>query len=148
MDPMIIYTIGFTKRTAESFFETLRKSGASHLLDSRLNNTSQLAAFTKKQDLPYFLKKLAGMEYHEVPELAPSDSILKEYRRGKNWKTYEDAYNKLLRERKAEKSVRKMWLKEGAVLLCSEFDPSKCHRRLAAEYLVKKAKEKITITHL
>jgi len=145
---MHIYTIGFTKRTAANFFETLKKSGAKHLLDIRLNNTSQLAAFTKKQDLPYFLKSLAGIEYHEMPELAPSDPILKEYRRSKNWKTYEDAYNKLLGKRKAEKSVSKVWLKEGAVMLCSEHDATKCHRRLAAEYIANKNTGKITVTHL
>jgi len=145
---MDIYTIGFTKRTAENFFETLRKSGAGHLLDIRLNNTSQLAAFTKKQDLPYLLNRLTGMAYHEVPVLAPNDSILKEYRRSKNWKTYEDAYNQLIGERKAETTVPLAWLKEGVVLLCSEFEPSKCHRRLAAEYLAQKAKEIISVTHL
>jgi uncharacterized protein (DUF488 family) len=145
---MDIYTIGFTKRTAENFFETLKKSGAAHLLDIRLNNTSQLAAFTKKQDLPYLLRKLTGMEYHAVPELAQDDSILKEYRRTKNWKAYEDAYNHLLIERKSEKSVPVEWLKGGAVLLCSEYDASKCHRRLAAEYLAKKPEDKLTVTHL
>ena len=145
---MHIYTIGFTRRTAEDFFETLKKSGARHLLDIRLNNTSQLAAFTKKQDLPYFLKKITLMEYHEAPELAPSDSILKEYRLSKNWKAYEVAYNKLLVKRKADKSVPGEWLKEGAVLLCSEHNPSKCHRRLAAEYLARKITGKISVKHL
>ena len=145
---MRIYTIGFTQRTAENFFETLKKSGARHLLDIRLNNSSQLAAFTKKQDLPYFLKKLAGVDYHEAPELAPSDSILKEYRLGKNWQTYEDKYNKLLMKRKAEKTVPEEWLKDGAVLLCSECEPSKCHRRLAAEYLARKITGRIVVKHL
>ncbi len=145
---MHIYTIGFTQRTAEEFFETLKKSGARHLLDIRLNNTSQFASFTKKQDLPYFLKKFTIMEYHEVHELAPSGSILKEYRSNKNWETYEDAYNKLLVTRKAEKSVPGEWLKEGAVLLCSEHDPSKCHRRLAAEYLAGKITGRVAVKHL
>jgi len=118
------------------------------LLDIRLNNTSQFASFTKKQDLPYFLKKFTIMEYHEVHELAPSGSILKEYRSNKNWETYEDAYNKLLVTRKAEKSVPGEWLKEGAVLLCSEHDPSKCHRRLAAEYLAGKITGRVAVKHL
>lgn len=145
---MRIHTIGFTKRTAENFFKSLKRSGARHLLDIRYNKTSQLAAFTKKQDLPYFLKKLTGMEYHEVPELAPSDSILEKYRSNKNWEIYEDAYNMLLGERKAEKFVPVAWLKEGAVLLCSERDPSKCHRRLAAEYLARIFNGRIVIKHL
>jgi len=118
------------------------------LLEIRLKNTSQLAAITKKQDNHYFLKKFTLMEYHEAPELAPSDSILKEYRLSKNWKAYEVAYNKLLVKRKADKSVPGEWLKEGAVLLCSEHNPSKCHRRLAAEYLARKITGKISVKHL
>ena len=145
---MRIYTIGFTKRTAEDFFETLNKSGARHLLDIRLNNTSQFAAFTKKQDLPYLLKKLTGMQYHEVPELAPSGPILKEYRSNKDWETYANAYNMLLGKREAEKSVPVKWLREGTVLLCSEQDPSKCHRRLAAEYLAGTINGRIVVKHL
>jgi uncharacterized protein (DUF488 family) len=47
---MTIYTIGFTKKNAEQFFEALRKSGAKRVVDVRLHNASQLAGFTKKQD--------------------------------------------------------------------------------------------------
>jgi uncharacterized protein (DUF488 family) len=52
---MKLYTIGFTRKSAESFFETLRRSGAKRVVDVRLNNVSQLAGFTKKQDLPWEL---------------------------------------------------------------------------------------------
>lgn len=146
---MIIYTIGFTKKSAEQFFETLRKSGARHLLDIRLRNTSQLAGFTKRDDLRYFLKNLIGMEYHEIASLAPDESILKEYRVRKDWQTYEKQYLSLISARQAEKSVERKLLEEGAVLLCSEPKPNRCHRRLAAEYLALQVElEKATIVHL
>ena len=51
-----VYTIGFTKKPASHFFETLRQSGAKRLVDVRLNNVSQLAGFAKKDDLAYFLR--------------------------------------------------------------------------------------------
>jgi len=144
----VLYTIGFTKRTAESFFEALKKIGARYLIDIRLNNTSQLAGFTKKQDLSYFLKKLVGMDYYELPEMAPTSSILDEYRRSKDWEHYEKAYRELLVKRRAEKLIPMDWIEEGVVLLCSEPEPQHCHRRLAAEYLSIKYVDQIKIIHL
>ena len=41
-----VHTIGFTKKTAAEFFELLRKSGTKRIVDVRLNNSSQLAAFS------------------------------------------------------------------------------------------------------
>ncbi len=50
---MEIYTIGFGKKTAAQFFEPLKQAGIQRLLDIRLNNSSQLAGFTKRNDLPH-----------------------------------------------------------------------------------------------
>lgn len=147
---MTIYTIGFTKKSAEKFFEALRGSGAKHLLDIRLNNKSQLTGFTKRNDLPYFLKRLVNMEYHEVPILAPEESILKEYRKTGDWARYERRYSELIRQRHAEKHIASVLFEEGVVLLCSEAEPNHCHRRLAAEYLAqtKPTDAKAKIVHL
>ena len=147
---MIIYTIGFTKKSADRFFELLRFTKARHLLDIRLNNNSQLAGFTKRNDLAYFLKHLVDIEYHEVPVFAPDKSILKEYRKTGDWDKYERSYLKLVRQRKAEKYINPTHLEEGIVLLCSEAEPTNCHRRLAAEYLVEAlpVETKIEIIHL
>jgi uncharacterized protein (DUF488 family) len=132
-----IYTIGFTKKSAREFFELLHRSGAKHLLDIRLNNTSQLAGFTKRTDLPYFLNHLINMEYHEIPALVPDEVILKEYRKTSDWKKYEQSYINLIHHRNAEKQISPKFLRDGIVLLCSEANSLYCHRRLAAEYLMK-----------
>ena len=42
---MEIYSIGFTQKSASQFFGALKALGIERLLDVRLNNTSQLAAF-------------------------------------------------------------------------------------------------------
>ena len=55
-----MYSIGFTQRTAEEFFGTLREAGVRRLLDVRLNNTSQLAGFAKRDDLRFFLREVCG----------------------------------------------------------------------------------------
>lgn len=132
---MKIYTIGFTKKTAEDFFETLRSSGAKGLVDVRLNNVSQLAGFAKKQDLAYFLGKICGMDYVHLPLLAPTQEILDEYKKLKgDWQIYERGFLDIMRQRKIEQVVSREVLAESC-LLCSEDKPHHCHRRLVAEYL-------------
>jgi uncharacterized protein (DUF488 family) len=132
---MKLFTIGFTKKTAEKFFGLLRGSGARRVVDVRLNNVSQLAGFAKKDDLAFFLKELAGMEYVHLPELAPTQEMLDAYKKGKgDWQLYEQRFLSLMRERKIEEKLPRS-LFEGACLLCSEDKPHQCHRRLIAEYL-------------
>jgi uncharacterized protein (DUF488 family) len=45
MNSIKIYTIGFTKKSAEQFFGKLIKAGVKKVVDARLNNSSQLAGF-------------------------------------------------------------------------------------------------------
>ena len=132
---MRLFTIGFTKKSAESFFETLHKSGAKRVVDVRLNNVSQLSGFAKKQDLEYFLEKICGMEYVHLPLLAPTQEMLDEYRKYRgSWQTYERRFLELMRERGIEEAIPRELVAEGC-LLCSEDKPHQCHRRLVAEYL-------------
>jgi uncharacterized protein (DUF488 family) len=132
---MKLFTIGFTKKTAQKFFGLLRGSGAKRVVDVRLNNVSQLAGFAKKDDLAFFLKEVAGMEYVHVPELAPTQEMLDAYKKEKgDWRLYEQRFLGLMRERKIEEKLPRS-IFEGGCLLCSEDKPHQCHRRLVAEYL-------------
>lgn len=132
---MKLFTIGFTKKTAQKFFGLLRGSGAKRVVDVRLNNVSQLAGFAKKDDLAFFLKEVAGMDYVHVPELAPTQEMLDAYKKEKgDWRLYEQRFLGLMRERKIEEKLPRS-IFEGGCLLCSEDKPHQCHRRLVAEYL-------------
>jgi uncharacterized protein (DUF488 family) len=132
---MKVFTIGFTKKTAQAFFTKLGKSGAKRLVDVRLNNVSQLAGFAKKDDLRYFLDTICQMEYMHMPDLAPSQEILDAYKKHKgDWSVYEDRFLALMRERHIEQTISREVMDE-ACLLCSEELPDYCHRRLVAEYL-------------
>ncbi|HUT52860.1 MAG TPA: DUF488 domain-containing protein [bacterium] len=136
---MEIHTIGFTKKSAEEFFEALKKAGIRRVVDIRLHNTSQLAAFTKRDDLAYFLKQILGAEYAHEPLLAPTEEILKGYKGKKiKWEDYERMFTKLLKERRVESTIDRKLFSVPAALLCSEAEPDKCHRRIAAEYLAEK----------
>lgn len=132
---MEIYTIGFTKRTAEQFFEPLKSAGIRRLLDIRLNNTSQLAGFTKGGDLPYFLRTICGAAYLHEPLLAPTDEILAAYRRDGDWARYEGNFLALLADRRVDEVIDRNLFSEPTVLLCSEPTSERCHRRLVVEYL-------------
>lgn len=132
---MKVFTIGFTKKTARRFFELLRSSGAERVVDVRLNNVSQLAGFAKKDDLAYFLKEICGIDYVHLPELAPTQGMLDEYKKQKgDWTTYEQRFLALMKERRIEATVPRHVIAQGC-LLCSEDKPHRCHRRLVAEYL-------------
>jgi uncharacterized protein (DUF488 family) len=136
---MEIYTIGFAQKGAAEFFTALRQAGIRRLIDVRLNNTSQLAGFTKRDDLEFFLRELCGAKYCHEPILAPTKEILDAYKKKQiSWEEYETRYIDLLVERAAERNVVRQWFDEPAVLLCSEPSPTHCHRRLAAEYLAGK----------
>jgi len=144
---MKVFTIGFTKKSARRFFELLKKSGAKRIVDIRLNNVSQLAGFAKKDDLAYFLEKICDMEYIHLPELAPTQELLDEYRKnGGDWPAYERQFNELLKRRQVEVKVAKDLIADGC-LLCSEDKPEHCHRRLVAEYF-EEHWDDVDITHL
>ena len=132
---MRVFTIGFTKKTAERFFTTLQRPGLLRVVDVRLNNVSQLAAFAKRDDLRFFLKVICGVDYVHRPEMAPSQDILTAYKKdGGSWENYEREFIGLMSERRIDQ-VTPRELIDGSCLLCSEASPDHCHRRLVAEYL-------------
>ena len=142
-----LYTIGFTKKGAKTFFCELRDAGITKIIDVRLNNVSQLSGFAKRDDLMFFLNELCGCGYQHIPDWAPTKEILKSYRKKKiDWSEYIRRFTKLIKERKIENQITADDLNK-ACLLCSEPTPEQCHRRLVGEYL-KEYFGNIEITHL
>jgi uncharacterized protein (DUF488 family) len=78
---MEIYRAGFTHKSASEFFETVKTSGIQRLVDVRLSNASQLAGFTKQDDLAYFLRAICGIAYEHELLLAPSEELFRAYRK-------------------------------------------------------------------
>jgi len=64
-----LYTIGFTKKSAEKFFDLLKQNEVQLMVDIRLHPNSQLAGFAKQNDLAYFLPRLADCDYICMSEL-------------------------------------------------------------------------------
>jgi uncharacterized protein (DUF488 family) len=133
---MEIYTTGFTKKVAAQFFGTLKQAGIKRLIDIRLNNSSQLAGFAKKDDLPFFLRELCHIEYRYEALLTPTQDILDAYKKQKgSWSDYERQFLALMKERKIEEKINPKLFEVPTVLLCSEATAEHCHRRLVSEYL-------------
>lgn len=146
---MEVYSIGFTQKTAEQFFGLLKQAGIGRLIDVRLNNSSQLAGFAKRDDLSYFLRVICGVEYIHLPLLAPTQEILDAFKKNKgSWSHYERAFLELLAARKVEEQVNRSLFSVPAVLLCSEPTAEHCHRRLVLEYLNGKWGGDLKIQHL
>jgi len=146
---MKIYTIGFTQKSAQTFFERLRANGIQRLVDIRVNPHGQLAGFARQEDLPYFLSHLAnGCDYVHRSELAPTKEILKEYRAEGDWPRYVARFEALMDERNIPAALKpEEFVDQVCCLLCSEATPDKCHRRLVAERLAAHWRD-VTIIHL
>ena len=132
---MKLYTIGFTRKSAERFFGLLRESGAKRVIDIRRRNTSGLAGFAKKDDLAWFLRELCDMDYVHLPRLAPSDALLDGYRKKQiTWDEYVPQYETMIQRRLIQAAIPQSIIAD-ACLLCSEHTADRCHRRLLAEHL-------------
>lgn len=132
-----LYTIGFTKKNLRQFVSLLQGAGVDLLLDIRRHNTSQLAGYSKRDDLEYVLE-LLGIRYRHALYLAPSEAIFVAYKKTKEltWQDYEQAY---LQELASNDVLHYLSDDLGEykrpALLCACPTAAKCHRRLAAEWL-------------
>ena len=130
-----LYTVGFSGKDAKTFFELLKLNNIQMLIDVRLNNVSQLAGYTKKNDLAYFLDKICNIKYLHLPILAPTKEILDGYKNKQiSWTEYEKIYMRILNERNVEKHLKEINF-VGSCLLCSEKIAEQCHRRLAGNII-------------
>ena len=133
---MEIYSIGFTQKTAEQFFGILKEAGIRRLMDVRLNNVSQLAGFSKRDDLAYFLRAILNAGYVHEPLLAPTQEMLDSYKKRKgNWDDYARVFKNLIEARQIESYLDRDSFIQPTALLCSEPTAENCHRRLVLEYL-------------
>ena len=142
-----LYTIGFTGKSAEKFFDLLKKAEVKKIIDTRINNVSQLSGFAKGTDLKFFAKEIGNISYEHDIDFAPTKDLLANYRNKKiTWQEYEKEYLNLLDLRKIKSKVEIQKLHKNC-LLCSEHTAEKCHRRLLAEYLQQSLND-VEIIHL
>ena len=144
--PTTLFTIGFTQSSAQHFFDRLQRAGVRRVVDVRLSNSSQLAGFAKRSDLPFFLRSIGNIDYVHEPMLAPTDELVA-LGRAKNWTAWETGFRALMAERGITRRFKPADL-AGARLLCAEAKPHNCHRRIVAELLTIASKASMTVVHL
>lgn len=143
-----LYTIGFTRKSAEQFFELLKNNHVKRLVDVRINNTSQLAGFAKGKDLAYFVHQICDINYDHIVDFAPTKELLDQWHnKAVTWQEYESIYRLLLTKRRIaiHYSLDEF---DGACFLCSEETPEQCHRRLLVEYIAEFCPGEVIIKHL
>ena len=99
---MHIHTISAYETSAEEFFKRLVDWKVDLVVDTRLKNTNQLAGFTKRGDLAYFVERLLHAEYRHDLLFAPAPTMFERYLSGNiGWEAYAASYRETLRERNA-----------------------------------------------
>lgn len=143
-----LYTIGFTRKSAERFFGLLKDNDVKMLVDVRISNSGQLAGFAKGKDLEFFTKEICHIPYRHIIDFSPTKDLLDKWHKQElTWSEYDEIYVRMLKERKI---LQKYGIKQfdGTCFLCSEENAECCHRRLLAEYLKKHSAEEVQILHL
>jgi uncharacterized protein (DUF488 family) len=144
---MKLFTIGTSGKNLMKFIETLQYAGIDKLVDVRLNNTSQLAGYSKKDDLEYIME-LVGIKYVHIPKLAPTQELLKGYKNKViSWDEYERLFGEIMKRRQPLQYIDFEDDNISICLLCSEEKPQFCHRRLLAEYFANNIGE-LEVVHL
>ena len=123
-----IYTIGHSNHTWESFVPLLQDNAIEILVDARSNPVSRFAPFSNSRTLPDLLER-ENIEYiylggtlggKPVDESFYDDKGNPDYRSMRAEETFQDAVDQVV----------SMARRSNLVLMCSEEDPSQCHRLL------------------
>ena len=140
---MGVLTIGFKGRSAEDFFTTLKHAVVQKITDVRRKNRSQLAGYTKRPDLIFFLKECFSIANEHVPDFGPSEQLIKEYQNRLGKKKKDDVacnyylvkyQNEVLSQPTIDRFKQTNKEFTTMCLLCSEKTADRCHRLLLTEY--------------
>ena len=125
---MLIYTIGHSNHNWEAFAELLRQNDIELLVDTRSKPVSRFAPFANARIMPALLEEI-GIDYEFMGGVLggkPPDSKFydargkPDYRKMRELDEFQEAVSQL-----ASMSSRRQ-----TAILCSEEDPSQCHRLL------------------
>ena len=144
----MLYTIGSSGKSAEEFFNLIKNNNIDIIIDIRLNNTSQLSGFSKRDDLEYFLREISGTDYKHALEFAPSPEIFNGFRKKEiEYIEFKTKYTNLMEKRGDYKNFNSNFKYNNPCLLCSELEPDLCHRKILGELIVEISKDR-ELVHL
>lgn len=119
------------------------------VLDVRLNNTSQLAAFAKYPDIKYFLQAICNIDYTHDTKFSPAEATFKKYKKKEiNWNQFVEEFSQTMNTRNINKYIQSTYsIDKKICLLCSEPTADQCHRRLVGNEFQKVFNE-LEVIHL
>lgn len=143
----IIYTIGHSTRTIESFIELLKEYEIQQIIDVRTIPRSRYNSQFNKETLPGKLKSF-GIEYLHIPELGglrhtKKDSINKAWKNS-SFRGFAD-YMQTKEFDNGLKKLIKISREKTVAIICAEAVPWRCHRSLIADALTVR---KIKVIHI
>jgi len=149
VNPMsTLLTIGTSKKSLRRFIELLREAKVDAVIDTRRSNTSQLAGFSKKEDLAFLLTEGFRIAYEHRPELAPSEPLLAAFRADKDWDRYSMGFlDEMEAAAMCETLIRLIDRYHQPCLLCACDSEKRCHRRLLAAAL-QELRPELEVRHL
>jgi uncharacterized protein (DUF488 family) len=134
----VLFTIGTNKKSLRRFIELLREAEVDAVIDTRRNNTSQLAGFSKKEDLHFLLTEGFRIGYEHQPELAPSEPLLATFQKDRDWDRYSMGFRDEMHSRPMREILSGLFDRyQRPCLLCACETADTCHRRLLAEALAR-----------
>ena len=126
---MKLYTIGFTKKSASTFFGLLAEIGSKAAGRCPPEQRVTAGRLCETRRPAYFLAEICGMGYRHELQLAPTKPMLDDYKKhGARWDDYERWFLDLIAEGQIEDRISPALL-DNSVLLCSETTAHHRHRR-------------------
>jgi len=144
---IVVYTVGYEKRTLTQFLEELRANGVAVLIDVREIAHSRKKGFAKTA-LRTGLED-AGIAYLHFKELGSPKELRNKYRRDGDFPSFARAYQSSVIHRKgALPRLREAINGKKCCLLCYEDDPARCHRSIVAAEVARTNEKETRIKHL
>ncbi|MEK7476340.1 MAG: DUF488 domain-containing protein [Candidatus Coatesbacteria bacterium] len=154
--PVVIYTIGTSRKKPEEFYTMLRSHRIERVIDIRFRNTSPRYGYAREKVLQAELARSLGCAYVHMLELAPNKELLDAFKsatvpkKGPSrelkkaaiahaWAKYAHQFAPLMHSRNVFILVGPgLFREKRTVLLCACPDERICHRRLVAQMLARR----------
>ena len=141
---MNIFTIGHSNHNWEDFAELLKHNGVELLVDTRSKPVSRFAPFANARTLPALLEDV-GIDYKFMGGALGGKPADKRFYDAKGKPDYR-RMSELDEFQEAISQLASMASRRQTAILCSEEDPTNCHRRLLLGVALEK--EGVTSLHI
>lgn len=143
----LLFTIGYSGYTVDSFIDTLRAQDVSMLLDVRMTPISRKRGFSKSA-LRVALAH-AGIAYQHARTLGSPAELRRELHMNRDYDAFFAAYREYLNQQTPSvNEAAELVAAERVCLMCVEQHPHECHRSVVADAIAVSLGSKLNVRHL